>query len=727
MLDIVQLIEKNPITRLNSNYQTVLINKIKERFTENQQHLFLASFYTFLNYHPKNDFVIEFEKIWKWLGFQRKEFCKRVLTKHFIEEIDYKIVLLQPEENPDTHINLGGRPKEDIYMNINTFKKLCLKSNTKKADEIHDYFIKMEETFQEVINEESNELKLQLQQKDKLLIEKDKQIQKITKLKVRKWYDMEPGHTVYGYISNEDNKDNKDSNLYQLITIGKSKDIKHRESNYLTHNQHGEMFCIRKCYNSDLAEKVLHHILDKYRCEKNKEWFEISKELASYTINLVCDFLDKFIYCSERLPELKIKEFIDNLDIKHIDTDIVKKDIIIPTLIYNDDITNYNKFIEKNCEINDNYFCLPYDLIASYRIWCKGDLTKDIKKNFLNHIKTKYITKDRYVEEYGTRTINIIGIRPKILEFKVDNNNLKIYEKFIIDKCIIGCTYKISIKYFIENYSNWLKENSYNYIIDENEIKEYFNNKFLLTNIKGSVLGVWGLQLKTDKLPTYGIRYKETCKLIYKINVDTKEILETYNGLSEASEKLNLSIKKISDNIKFIKIYTENDLRILLKYDEETSIIFNKRTLINKNIYKFNYTTKELLNTYESLKECENKLNISSYTILKYIKSKKTLTENNNIIILSYHKNIDDITDNENNENNENKDKKIFKQRPNKQIFKINSETKEIIETFDGIIDAAVKLQIGRCTVSRYIKSGKNFIYKNDKNKENTISYILKH
>ena len=34
-------------------------------------------------------------------------------------------------------------------MTINTFKKLCLKSNTKKADEINDYFIKLEESLQE--------------------------------------------------------------------------------------------------------------------------------------------------------------------------------------------------------------------------------------------------------------------------------------------------------------------------------------------------------------------------------------------------------------------------------------------------------------------------------------------------------------------------------------------------------------------------------------------------
>ena len=49
-------------------------------------------------------------------------------------------------------------------MNIKTFKSLCLKAGTKKADQIHEYYIKLEETLQEVINEESNELRLQLEQ-----------------------------------------------------------------------------------------------------------------------------------------------------------------------------------------------------------------------------------------------------------------------------------------------------------------------------------------------------------------------------------------------------------------------------------------------------------------------------------------------------------------------------------------------------------------------------------
>jgi hypothetical protein len=49
-------------------------------------------------------------------------------------------------------------------LNIKTFKLFCIKAGTKKANEIHEYFIKLEEILQEVLIEESNELKQQLLQ-----------------------------------------------------------------------------------------------------------------------------------------------------------------------------------------------------------------------------------------------------------------------------------------------------------------------------------------------------------------------------------------------------------------------------------------------------------------------------------------------------------------------------------------------------------------------------------
>ena len=115
-LNIAHLIEKNSITRLTKDYENKFLMKIKENFNDNQQQLFVASFYCFLNYDKKNDFVIDFDNVWKWLGFSRKDPAKRLLEKNFTIDIDYKVALLRSEERK----NEGGFNKETIMLNINT-------------------------------------------------------------------------------------------------------------------------------------------------------------------------------------------------------------------------------------------------------------------------------------------------------------------------------------------------------------------------------------------------------------------------------------------------------------------------------------------------------------------------------------------------------------------------------------------------------------------------------
>ena len=84
--NIVELIENNPITKLSSDYNVKLLTKIKEQFTDFEQKLFLSSFYSYLNYHPTNDFVIDLDNVWKWMGFNNKFAAKRLLQKSFIIE-----------------------------------------------------------------------------------------------------------------------------------------------------------------------------------------------------------------------------------------------------------------------------------------------------------------------------------------------------------------------------------------------------------------------------------------------------------------------------------------------------------------------------------------------------------------------------------------------------------------------------------------------------------------
>ena len=173
-LNIVDLIENNPITKLTGNYSGKMLTKIKQNFSDFEQQLFVTSFYCYLNYDAKKDFVVDLDNVWKWLGFSQKIKAKNILEKYFIENIDYKKSLCDIAQQP-VHIK-GGHNKEIIMLTVKAFKSFCLKSNTQKANEVHDYFMKLEEILHEVVQEENSELKKQLELNGAQNILKDKSL-----------------------------------------------------------------------------------------------------------------------------------------------------------------------------------------------------------------------------------------------------------------------------------------------------------------------------------------------------------------------------------------------------------------------------------------------------------------------------------------------------------------------------------------------------------------------
>jgi hypothetical protein len=237
-LDIVELIENNPITRLTNTYQNKLITKIKNNFTDTEQQLFVGSFYCFLNYNQREDFVIDLDNVWKWIGFSTKQKAKMLLEKHFVNDDDYKFMLNhQVKQDTQTH---GGHNKETILMNIRTFKLFCLKAGTKKAEQIHEYYIKLEETLQEVIQEESDELKLQLECKDNELEKKEKELKckeseleknnnEKNRIREKTLIENFPSNqqcVYYGIV------DNVSDNNEKLVKFGNSNNLKNRVCNH---------------------------------------------------------------------------------------------------------------------------------------------------------------------------------------------------------------------------------------------------------------------------------------------------------------------------------------------------------------------------------------------------------------------------------------------------------------------------------------------------------------
>jgi hypothetical protein len=332
-INVIKLIENNSITRLSRTYESKLVDKIKETFTNTEQQLFLASFYCFLNYNSKKDFIVEFDSTWKWCGFTRKDNAKTLLIKNFTENIDYK-VFLQSKENSKE----GGRPVEKIMLTINTFKKFCLKANTKKADEIHDYYIKLEELLQETINEETNELRLQLlnNQEEKLTIEKELKDEKVIRKQLKAKYECFLSRRI-----DIDNKYEKGECVYLIgfdempdkYKIGYTSDLKKRVADFHTEVPF-EPIIFYKQYtpNAKLIEQNIHHILRKFRIHNSKEWFQTDdKEIFIHEIKDIIKFFESKDKKYENIIDVKgdIKNIMSEKEnqIKDIDGKEVEEEV----------------------------------------------------------------------------------------------------------------------------------------------------------------------------------------------------------------------------------------------------------------------------------------------------------------------------------------------------------------------------------------------------------------
>ena len=338
-VDIVNLIESNPITKLTGNYQSKLIERVKNNFTNYEQQLFLSSFYCYLKYDAKNDFVIDLDSIWKWLGFSQKVNAKLLLEKKFIIDKDYKkLLLLQQKQNEKIH---GGHNKETFMLNIETFKKFCLKAGTKKADEVHEYFIKLENIMFEITKEECSELKQQLQEieniknkemEEKVIKEKGLEREKVLLTKFSNFgnliyiirvktysngeYIVKIGHSEYGVKARYDEckgKKFEECLLLDCFPVQKSRNFEKFIQNHSkiscnnikldTHIRETELFLIGKNLSYSILLDIINKNIQKYNENNNTK--EIL-ELECQKLQLVDSINNSNSYIQEILNTNKI-------------------------------------------------------------------------------------------------------------------------------------------------------------------------------------------------------------------------------------------------------------------------------------------------------------------------------------------------------------------------------------------------------------------------------------
>jgi|LakMenE18May11ns_1017448.scaffolds.fasta_scaffold9903892_1 hypothetical protein len=561
-VDIVNLIDNNPITKFSGDYQSKLVEKVKNNFTNYEQQLFLSSFYCYLKYDSKNDFVIDLDNIWQWLGFSQKVNAKMLLEKQFTIEKDYKKSLLLQQKQ--TNQTKGGHNKEIFMLNVETFKRFCLKAGTKKADEVHDYFIKLENIMFEITKEEGDELKQQvltLENKNKSMEEK---IIKQKELDNEKFLLKE--YTNIGCMIYIIKVKMNDDGTY-IVKIGHStKGIKDRYNECkLKHTN----ILLLNCFEVDKSyqfETFLHthqniqpnNVTNLQGHESEKELFLIGNTLTYQTLlKIIDDNINNYKY---KVRELLLE--IENLKLK------------LPIEVINNDNELLKELVNTNKLLTNKV--------------CSLETSIQLILNKLNSQETKIVTGfNQQLPHLGPR---LQKINPETIQL------IKVYES--VTEAM--------------NENKHIKRPSIAKAVEENTIYCGFRWQLVERNLDPNI--IHSLEpTKETKVQNLGY--------IAKLNIDKSQILNVYLDRKTASQQNGFESSSALDNPvkngtivnnQYYTLYDKCEADLINNFEAE----YGKPLLYKNGVGQYDLDNN-LVNEFTCKYDCIRELKMSDKTLTK--------------------------------------------------------------------------------------------------------------
>ena len=339
-LNIVELIEKNPVTKLSRKYNNLLLEKIQENFSTFEQQLFVSSFYCYLNFDKNTDFVVDLDDVWRWLDFSQKFNAIRILEANFKPNVDYKNITASSSDsdeeqstNQDKPKKHGGHNKQTIKLTIRCFKLLCLKAQTKKAGEIHEYYLRLEELLHQILDTETSELRAQLEQKNEVISTLNQATITLTQEKKRaiektliSQFPVNTECIYFGTIDNT-NADNE-----KLIKFGHTNNLATRVAD---HHKKYTNFILAAAFRVHNKVEIENYIKDHPKIKRQLRTIEVAGKNKTEIIAY-----DSTNFTIDRLT-------------KHIEG-------IIQSRMYN--VENFNRLLQRNQELEAENAKLVSDL-----------------------------------------------------------------------------------------------------------------------------------------------------------------------------------------------------------------------------------------------------------------------------------------------------------------------------------------------------------------------------
>ena len=606
-LDIVNLITNNPITKLNANNNNKLLEKVKANFTEMEQQLFISSFYTYLNYDKTVDFIVDLDDIWRWLGFNKKFNAIRLLEHFFVLNKDYK--KLAPPYGGASLGSYGGHNIQKFILNIKTFKSLCLKAQTKKADEIHEYYIKLEELINEVLEEEALEMKNKLLIKDNELIAKENLIINANQDKLKAiektlvaQFPVNCECIYFGTI------DNSNAEGEKLIKFGHSNNLSVRLQD---HHKTYENFILRDAFKVHNKQEIENAIKTSSKIKKHLRTIEVDGKnkneilaydetnftipcLSRYIKNIISEksySIEKFNILVEENQKYKatLEQLTDeNEKLKVLNNEYIEKNEKLEQVLAsitnnyeNVNVTNnennnenndennanvitvelkkkFDKFIDECCFLHNEVEVASTTIMGQFRIYNREKPTKLVFSTFNTYMRTRFLASRINSQNKNQVVHGFKGVKLKDIVYKKSNSSNEV-ENFIFESCIFSPEGRASTNKIVEEYINYKNNNGL--LINKSEdkdIKNYLKNcqyilggPIRLHNINATYEGYYGITLKNDCFQEARTNQLATSgKKVQKIDASTKNILNSWPTIAKAATHEDFSPAKMSRAIK---------------------------------------------------------------------------------------------------------------------------------------------------------------------------------
>jgi phage anti-repressor protein len=90
-------------------------------------------------------YPVDFDQAWQWVGYARKDSALRALKESFIEGIDFNL-----HNNVEVRFEGGRevrRPFDTYFLTVDCFKSFCMMAGTEKGKEVRKYYLRIEKEY----------------------------------------------------------------------------------------------------------------------------------------------------------------------------------------------------------------------------------------------------------------------------------------------------------------------------------------------------------------------------------------------------------------------------------------------------------------------------------------------------------------------------------------------------------------------------------------------------